>query len=131
MGRCIVKMDVVCPVWATTLLQLNTGRGDTMKNVTMYFALALVFVLGTDAVYGQFEEKAETKKPRNYWTEIQETRRGFGMASEALTTKEQQDFLAVCQKARETGVVQDAFCNCDKVALRICWPGPFYSKEGR
>lgn len=103
-----------------------------MKNVTMYFALALVFVLGTDAVYGQFEEKAETKKPRNYWTEIQETRRVFGMASEALTTKEQLNLLDLCQKAREAGIIRYAYGSFrDNLALRICWPGPFYSKEGR
>src|SRR3989344_8167490 len=97
---------------------IHTRKGNAMKNVTMYFALALVFVLGTDAVYGQESKQGtltkyegfvdEAKKYKNYWEQIQETRRVFGIASEALPTKKQLEFLAVCQKAREAGVINYA-----------------------
>ena len=138
MGRCIVNMDVVCLVWATTLSQFNTRKGDTMKNVTMFCALVLVLVLGMDSVNAgepPFEElkpeQVKSEKPKTYWQEILETRRVFGNASEGLTGKEQQNLLKLCQASREAGLINYA-CGSfhDTMILRVCWPGPFYSKEG-
>ena len=132
-------MDVVCLVWATTLSQFNTRKGDTMKNVTMFCALVLVLVLGMDSVNAgepPFEElkpeQVKSEKPKTYWQEILETRRVFGNASEGLTGKEQQNLLKLCQASREAGLINYA-CGSfrDEMVLRACWPGPFYSKEGR
>ena len=105
----------------------------------MFCALVLVLVLGMDSVNAgeaPFEElkpeKASPEKPKTYWQEILETRRVIGMASEGLAGKEQQNLLRLCQASREAGLINYA-CGSfrDEMVLRACWPGPFYSKEGR
>jgi hypothetical protein len=76
-------------------------------------------------------------EPKTLYEWLNDTRRVFKQAEADLTTKEQKDFLNVCQKSREAGIILETFQGSPSSAIdapeisRIAYAGPFFSKEGR
>jgi len=73
-------------------------------------------------------------EPKTLYEWLDNTRQIFKEAEASLTTKEQKDFLAVCQKMREAAIILsacDKFCKRAPEVSRAAYIGPFFSKEGR